>query len=88
MSRLQTQSFLAHHLLLDLDLANLQLLAAMVPPSCELFSRTLILSKFGIWHSQVSVIIGELIGRYTNDWIMNLNIRRNKGVFEAESRLW
>ncbi|KAG6849252.1 hypothetical protein H0H93_010001 [Arthromyces matolae] len=36
----------------------------------------------------VSVIIGELLGRYMNDWIMNVSIRRNKGVFEAESRLW
>ncbi|KAF5351077.1 hypothetical protein D9756_008452 [Leucocoprinus leucothites] len=36
----------------------------------------------------VSVIIGELVGRYLNDWIMNFTIRRNKGVFEAESRLW
>ncbi len=37
---------------------------------------------------QVAVIIGELIGRYTNDWIMNWGIRRNKGTFEAEVRLW
>ncbi|KAJ7464809.1 MFS general substrate transporter [Mycena galericulata] len=36
----------------------------------------------------VAVLIGELIGRYTNDWIMNVSIRRNGGVFEAESRLW
>ncbi|KAK0237984.1 hypothetical protein EDD85DRAFT_832538, partial [Armillaria nabsnona] len=36
----------------------------------------------------VSVLLGELIGRYTNDWIMNMSIRRNHGVFEAESRLW
>ncbi|KAG6860492.1 hypothetical protein C0995_010529 [Termitomyces sp. Mi166 len=36
----------------------------------------------------VSVVIGELTGRYMNDWIMNVSIRRNKGVFEAESRLW
>ncbi|KAK0441783.1 major facilitator superfamily domain-containing protein [Desarmillaria tabescens] len=36
----------------------------------------------------VSVLLGELAGRYTNDWIMNLSIRRNHGVFEAESRLW
>ncbi|KAK0495907.1 major facilitator superfamily domain-containing protein [Armillaria luteobubalina] len=36
----------------------------------------------------VSVLLGELIGRYTNDWIMNTSIRRNHGVFEAESRLW
>ncbi|KAF8156654.1 MFS general substrate transporter [Crassisporium funariophilum] len=36
----------------------------------------------------VSVLIGELVGRYANDYIMNASIRRNKGVFEAESRLW
>ncbi|KAH0580132.1 hypothetical protein H2248_002938 [Termitomyces sp. 'cryptogamus'] len=36
----------------------------------------------------VAVIIGQFIGRYMNDWIMNVSIRRNKGVFEAESRLW
>lgn len=34
------------------------------------------------------MILGELVGRYLNDWIMNFSIRRNKGVFEAESRLW
>jgi len=37
---------------------------------------------------QVAVVIGELIGRYLNDWIMEVSIRRNKGVHEAESRLW
>jgi hypothetical protein len=37
---------------------------------------------------QVAVLIGELIGRYLNDWIMNFTIRRNKGVHEAETRLW
>lgn len=37
---------------------------------------------------QVAVIIGELVGRFMNDWIMNASIRRNKGVFVAESRLW
>ncbi|KAJ7636997.1 major facilitator superfamily domain-containing protein [Roridomyces roridus] len=36
----------------------------------------------------VAVILGELVGRYMNDWIMNFTIRRNNGVFEAESRLW
>ncbi|KAJ7913533.1 MFS general substrate transporter [Mycena leptocephala] len=36
----------------------------------------------------VAVILGELIGRYANDWIMNISVRRNGGVFEAESRLW
>ncbi|KAI0088801.1 MFS general substrate transporter [Irpex rosettiformis] len=36
----------------------------------------------------VAVIIGEVLGRYFNDWVMRLNIRRNNGVFEVESRLW
>ncbi|KAF8881784.1 MFS general substrate transporter [Infundibulicybe gibba] len=36
----------------------------------------------------VSVIMGELIGRYLNDWIMNVSVRRNNGVFEAQHRLW
>ncbi|TFK62231.1 MFS general substrate transporter [Pluteus cervinus] len=36
----------------------------------------------------VAAIIGELLGRYLNDWIMNIYIRRNNGVFEAEARLW
>ncbi|KAJ3525710.1 hypothetical protein NM688_g8364 [Phlebia brevispora] len=36
----------------------------------------------------VAVLIGETLGRYLNDYIMNVSIRRNKGVFEAESRLW
>ncbi|EIM90062.1 MFS general substrate transporter [Stereum hirsutum FP-91666 SS1] len=36
----------------------------------------------------VAVLIGEIIGRYLNDWIMNISIRRNHGVFYAESRLW
>jgi len=36
----------------------------------------------------VSVLVGELVGRYTNDYIMNVSIKRNNGVFEAESRLW
>ncbi|KAL0958250.1 hypothetical protein HGRIS_000403 [Hohenbuehelia grisea] len=35
----------------------------------------------------VSVVLGELIGRYLNDFITNYTVRRNKGVFEAESRL-
>lgn len=39
-------------------------------------------------NAQVAVIIGELIGRYNNDFIMNVSIRRNNGVFEAEHRLW
>ncbi|KAL5492566.1 hypothetical protein ACEPAI_4013 [Sanghuangporus weigelae] len=38
--------------------------------------------------SVVAVIIGELIGRYANEWIMNMAVKRNNGVFEAETRLW
>ena len=33
-------------------------------------------------------MLGELVGRYLNDWIMHLSIRRNNGFFVAESRLW
>ncbi|THH09577.1 hypothetical protein EW145_g1920 [Phellinidium pouzarii] len=49
-------------------------------------------SQFGIAGSYgtpiVAIIIGELIGRYVNEWFMNMGIKRNKGVFEAETRLW
>jgi hypothetical protein len=38
--------------------------------------------------TQVAVIIGEVIGHFSNDAIMRVSTRRNKGVFEAESRLW
>ena len=37
---------------------------------------------------QVAVIIGEIIGHFANDAIMRATARRNRGVFEAESRLW
>jgi hypothetical protein len=37
---------------------------------------------------QVAVVIGEIIGHFANDAIMRVTTRRNKGVFEAESRLW
>ncbi|KAF9563346.1 MFS general substrate transporter [Agrocybe pediades] len=36
----------------------------------------------------VAVVIGELLGRYLNDFFMVQKIKRNKGVFEAEARLW
>ncbi|TDL19636.1 MFS general substrate transporter [Rickenella mellea] len=36
----------------------------------------------------VAVLIGELIGRYANDFFMRQGIKRNHGVFEAEMRLW
>jgi len=36
----------------------------------------------------IAVVVGEIIGRYLNDWITNYTVRRNGGVFESESRLW
>ncbi|EMD34576.1 hypothetical protein CERSUDRAFT_116742 [Gelatoporia subvermispora B] len=50
------------------------------------------LSQFGIAGAYgtpiVAVLIGEVMGRYFNDWVMNFCIRRNNGVFVAEFRLW
>jgi hypothetical protein len=37
---------------------------------------------------QVAVIIGEVIGHFANDAIMRITTSRNRGIFEAESRLW
>nr|VWO96428.1 Benomyl/methotrexate resistance protein [Ganoderma boninense] len=49
-------------------------------------------SEFGIAGGYatpiVAVLVGEVLGRYFNDWIMNFSIRRNNGVFIAENRLW
>ncbi|TFK39737.1 MFS general substrate transporter [Crucibulum laeve] len=36
----------------------------------------------------IAVFIGEILGRYLNDWVMNTEIKRNNGVFKAEARLW
>ncbi|KAH7924715.1 hypothetical protein BV22DRAFT_491586 [Leucogyrophana mollusca] len=56
------------------------------PPVGFGFSQFAIAGAYGT--PIMAVIIAELIGRFANDWIMNTSIRRNKGVFEAESRLW
>ncbi|PAV19715.1 MFS general substrate transporter [Pyrrhoderma noxium] len=49
-------------------------------------------SEFGIAGSYgtpiVAVFIGEIVGRYANEWFMDMGIKRNNGVFEAETRLW
>ena len=50
------------------------------------FSQIAIAGAYGT--PIVAVVTGELTGRYVNDWIMNVSVRRNSGVFEAESRLW
>ncbi|OSD00956.1 MFS general substrate transporter [Trametes coccinea BRFM310] len=36
----------------------------------------------------VSVLLGQLVGHHINDFIVTRAIRRNGGVYEAESRLW
>ncbi|KAJ7690392.1 major facilitator superfamily domain-containing protein [Mycena rosella] len=36
----------------------------------------------------VATLIGEVAGRYGNDVFAAIGIRRNRGVFEAEVRLW
>ncbi|KAH9918647.1 MFS general substrate transporter [Fomitopsis serialis] len=56
------------------------------PPVGYGFSQYAVAGAYGT--PIVAVIIGELLGRYFNDWVMNFCIRRNKGVFEAEMRLW
>ncbi|KAG1793718.1 MFS general substrate transporter [Suillus plorans] len=43
---------------------------------------------FGFSQYAVAVLLGEFIGRYVNEFIMDLHIRKNGGFFEAESRLW
>lgn len=34
------------------------------------------------------MLLGEVVGHFLNDWVMEVCIKRNKGVFEAEMRLW
>ncbi|KAG2098981.1 major facilitator superfamily domain-containing protein [Suillus discolor] len=60
----------------DLALANMPWLERM----------RLQLQVFSIY--EVAVLLGEFIGRYFNEFIMDLHIRKNGGFFEAESRLW
>ncbi|PWW79971.1 MFS transporter [Tuber magnatum] len=36
----------------------------------------------------IGVILGELWGHFVNDFIQARSIRKNKGLFEPESRLW
>ncbi|KAF9564530.1 MFS general substrate transporter [Agrocybe pediades] len=56
------------------------------PPFGFGFSTTVV---SGIYATPVvAVVIGELLGRYLNDFFMVQKIKRNNGVFEAEARLW
>jgi len=36
----------------------------------------------------VALLVGQVLGRYLNDWVMQYSIKRNKGFFNAEARLW
>ncbi|KAK7002476.1 efflux pump rdc3 [Favolaschia claudopus] len=56
------------------------------PPTGFGFSQTQIAAMYAT--PIVATIFGEIIGRYGNDFIASFGIRRNKGVFEAEMRLW
>ncbi|TCD68881.1 hypothetical protein EIP91_009596 [Steccherinum ochraceum] len=56
------------------------------PPVGYGFSQFAIAGVYGT--PIVAVLIGEIVGRYFNDWVMRFCIKRNKGVFEAEFRLW
>ncbi|KAF8190668.1 MFS general substrate transporter [Mycena galopus ATCC 62051] len=56
------------------------------PPIGFGFSQTKIAAMYAT--PIVATILGEIVGRYGNDMIASVGIRRNKGVFEAEIRLW
>ncbi|GLB39339.1 putative MFS general substrate transporter [Lyophyllum shimeji] len=56
------------------------------PPVGYEFNATIISGLYAT--PIVACLLGELVGRYVNDWIQNVSIRRNNGVFVAESRLW
>ncbi|KAH9477694.1 putative MFS-type transporter [Psilocybe cubensis] len=56
------------------------------PPFGFGFSQTTVSAIYAT--PVVAVFIGELLGRYLNDWFMRREIKRNNGVFEAETRLW
>jgi len=56
------------------------------PPTGFGFSQTSIAAMYAT--PIVATIVGEIVGRYGNDMIAAVGIRRNRGVFEAETRLW
>ncbi|KAJ7457480.1 major facilitator superfamily domain-containing protein [Mycena latifolia] len=56
------------------------------PPTGFGFSQTAIAAMYAT--PIVATVVGEVMGRYGNDIFTSAGIRRNKGVFEAEMRLW
>ncbi|KAI0711555.1 MFS general substrate transporter [Earliella scabrosa] len=61
-------------------------LLALPPPNGYGYGQIQIAATYV--SSIVAVIIGEVVGRYLIDWLLERAVRRNKGVFEAECRLW
>ncbi|KAL6299412.1 MFS general substrate transporter [Sparassis latifolia] len=70
---------------IGINTTNAVFLALPVPGGYG-FSQYAIAGAYGT--PIVAVLIGETLGRYFNDWVMNYGIRHNKGVFVAETRLW
>ncbi|KAJ7078994.1 MFS general substrate transporter [Mycena crocata] len=56
------------------------------PPAGFGFDQTTIAAMYAT--PIVATLIGEIVGRYGNDLFAAIGIRRNRGVFEAETRLW
>ncbi|CCM05345.1 uncharacterized protein FIBRA_07559 [Fibroporia radiculosa] len=56
------------------------------PPVGYGFSEYAIAGAYGT--PIIAVVLGELIGHFLNDWVMEVCVRRNNGVFVAEMRLW
>jgi len=56
------------------------------PPVGYGFSPNVIASLYAT--PVVAVLLGEVVGRYFNDFMAEWGIKRNRGIFEAEVRLW
>jgi hypothetical protein len=79
--------------LLAMDYLNLELRAHTQHQWLDLFSCSALSMRCSGSDSrgspmQIAVIIGDIVGKFTNDAIMHVMTRRKNGIFEAESRLW
>ncbi|RPD65251.1 MFS general substrate transporter [Lentinus tigrinus ALCF2SS1-7] len=61
-------------------------LLALPPPHGYGYGQIQIAATYA--SSIIAVVIGEITARYLIDWLLEVAVRRNKGVFEAECRLW
>ncbi|KAI0746559.1 MFS general substrate transporter [Daedaleopsis nitida] len=75
------------HLLLALvfEVTNTVILARP-PPAGYGYDQIQIAGTYA--SSIVSVVVGEVAARYLMDWLLEVNMRQNKGVFVTECRLW